>query len=32
MWVKRRNCFDSDEEYEKYLENVKKKILIESMK
>lgn len=20
MWVKRRNCFDSDEEYEKYLE------------
>jgi len=20
MWIKRRNCFDSDEEYEKYLE------------
>lgn len=19
MWVKKRNCFDSDEEYEKYL-------------
>ena len=24
MWIKRRNCFDSDEEYEKYLEEYEK--------